>query len=120
MRQGVEEEGALSGVQDISTLKPCHGKYGSAPLSGVTDPYSRSLYIGCFLPTNLQLMDERQKAFHLRDKPLEHWGGLLRHIDLTKVVNSLDKVNIQEKRLLWDASHRIRYYLGGVTKKIVS
>ena len=61
MRQGVEEEGALSGVQDISTLKPCHGKYGSAPLSGVTDPYSRSLYIGCFLPTNLQLMDERQK-----------------------------------------------------------
>jgi hypothetical protein len=73
MRQGVEEEGALSGVQDISTLKP-----------------------------------------------LEHWGGLLRHIDLTKVVNSLDKVNIQEKRLLWDASHGIRYYLGGITKKIVS
>jgi hypothetical protein len=41
--------------------KFCHGKYGPAPLSGVTDPYSRSLYIGCFLPTNLQLMDERQK-----------------------------------------------------------
>ena len=42
MRQGVEEEGALSGVQDISTLKP-----------------------------------------------LEHWGGLLRHIDLTKVVGAI-------------------------------
>jgi hypothetical protein len=43
------------------TFYTCHGKYGSAPLSGVTDPYSRSLYIGRFLPTNLQLMEERQK-----------------------------------------------------------
>jgi hypothetical protein len=46
----------------------CHGKYGSAPLSGVTDPYNRSLYIGHFVPTNLQLMAERQTAFHLRDR----------------------------------------------------
>jgi hypothetical protein len=53
--------------QTFTPINSCHGKYGSAPLSGVTDPYSRSLYIGCFLPTNLQLMDERQKAFHLRD-----------------------------------------------------
>ena len=37
-------------------------KIRPAPLSGVTDPYSRSLYIGRFLPTNLQLMDERQKS----------------------------------------------------------
>jgi hypothetical protein len=73
MRQGVEEEGALSGVEDINSLKP-----------------------------------------------LEHWGGLLEHIDLTKVVNSLDKVNIQEKRLLWAASARNRYYLGGIRKKSVS
>ena len=57
------------GFEDIllPALGVCHGKYGSAPLSGVTDPYSRSLYIGRFLPTNLQLMEERQKAFHLRD-----------------------------------------------------
>jgi hypothetical protein len=34
----------------------CHGKYGSASLSGVTGPYNRSLYIGRFLPTNLQLI----------------------------------------------------------------
>ena len=60
------------GFEDIllPALGVCHGKYGSAPLSGVTDPYSRSLYIGCFLPTNLQLMEERQKAFHLRDNML--------------------------------------------------
>jgi hypothetical protein len=63
MQQGVEEEGALSGVQDISTLKP-----------------------------------------------LEHWGGLLRHIDLAKVLNVMDKVKIQEKRLQWDASPGNRYY----------
>jgi hypothetical protein len=63
MQQGVEEEGALSGVQDISTLKP-----------------------------------------------LEHWGGLLRHIDLTKVLNVMDKVKIQEKRLQWDASPGNRNY----------
>jgi len=51
------------GFEDIllPALGVCHGKYGSAPLSGVTDPYSRSLYIGRFLPTNLQLMEERQK-----------------------------------------------------------
>jgi hypothetical protein len=63
MQQGVEEEGALSGAQDISTLKP-----------------------------------------------LEHWGGLLRHIDLTKVLNVMDKVKIQEKRLQWDASPGNRNY----------
>jgi hypothetical protein len=52
------------GFEDIllPALGVCHGKYGSAPLSGVTDPYSRSLYIGRFLPTNLQLMNERQKS----------------------------------------------------------
>jgi hypothetical protein len=37
------------------------------PLSGVTDPYNRSLYIGRFVPTNLQLIGERQTALHLRD-----------------------------------------------------
>jgi hypothetical protein len=43
-------------------LWQCHGKYASAPLSGVTDPYNRSLYIGRFLPTNLQLIGERQNS----------------------------------------------------------
>jgi len=34
---------------------PCHGKYGSAPCQGSQTPINRSLYIECFVPTNLQL-----------------------------------------------------------------